>query len=59
MLNDVKQADKYRRLRLLYLSNRGPTGLVKPGFHLCLKGAWDMSKVPVTHVSTCVLSQAQ
>ena len=32
---------------------------IKPGFHLCLKGAWDMSKVPVTHVSTCVLSQAQ
>ena len=31
----------------------------KPGFHSCLKGAWDMSKVPVTHVSTCVLSQAQ
>ena len=24
------------------------TALLKPGFHLCLKGAWDMSKVPVT-----------
>ena len=34
-------------------------GVLKPGFHLCLKGAWDMSKVPVTHVSTCVLSQGQ
>ena len=33
--------------------------IVKPGFHLCLKGVWDMSKVPVTHVSTCVLSQIQ
>ena len=34
-------------------------GVFKLGFHLCLKGAWDMSKVPVTHVSTCVLNQAQ
>ena len=33
--------------------------LLKPDFHSCLKGAWDMSEVPVTHVSTCVLSQAQ
>ena len=24
---------------------------IKPGFHLYLKDAWDMSEVPVTHIS--------
>ena len=33
--------------------------LVKAGFHLYLKGPWDMSEVPVTRIFYCVWFKTQ